>query len=313
MLGEINVPNIKIQEKADNRTVFVIEPFFPGYGTTVGNALRRVLLGSLPGAAITAVKIVGVEHEFSPIPGVKEDAITVVLNLKRLRFELHEDGPVTIKLKVTKAGPVKASDFNLPSSVELINGDEIIATVADKGKLEIEIQVGRGRGYLPSEEIDDRNFTIGTIAIDAAFSPVERVSFKVEPTRVGEMINYDRLIIDILTDGTVTPDEALKQSAQILVDQLVIFGATPSDIEVPVSAGEEGEGEGRKDFEVDELNLSARTTNALTNNGINQVSDILSLGPEKLQEMKGLGAKAIDEITTKLNELNIKFSEESQE
>jgi len=313
MLGEINVPNIKIQEKADNRTVFVIEPFFPGYGTTVGNALRRVLLGSLPGAAITAVKIVGVEHEFSPIPGVKEDAITVVLNLKRLRFELHEDGPVTIKLKVTKAGPVKASDFNLPSSVELINGDEIIATVADKGKLEIEIQVGRGRGYLPSEEIDDRNFTIGTIAIDAAFSPVERVSFKVEPTRVGEMINYDRLIIDILTDGTVTPDEALKQSAQILVDQLVIFGATPSDIEVPVSAGEEGEGEGRKDFEVDELNLSARTTNALTNNGINQVSDILSLGPEKLQEMKGLGAKAIDEITTKLNELNIKFGEASQE
>ena len=313
MLGEINVPNIKIQEKADNRTVFVIEPFFPGYGTTVGNALRRVLLGSLPGAAITAVKIVGVEHEFSPIPGVKEDAVTVVLNLKRLRFELHEDGPVTIKLKVTKAGPVKASDFNLPSSVELINGDEIIATVADKGKLEIEIQVGRGRGYLPSEEIDDRNFTIGTIAIDAAFSPVERVSFKVEPTRVGEMINYDRLIIDILTDGTVAPDEALKQSAQILVDQLVIFGATPSDIEVPVSAGEEGEGEGRKDFEVDELNLSARTTNALTNNGINQVSDILSLGPEKLQEMKGLGAKAIDEITTKLNELNIKFSEESQE
>jgi len=313
MLGEINVPNIKIQEKADNRTVFVIEPFFPGYGTTVGNALRRVLLGSLPGAAITAVKIIGVEHEFSPIPGVKEDAVTVVLNLKRLRFELHEDGPVTIKLKVTKAGPVKASDFNLPSSVELINGDEIIATVADKGKLEIEIQVGRGRGYLPSEEIDDRNFTIGTIAIDAAFSPVERVSFKVEPTRVGEMINYDRLIIDILTDGTVAPDEALKQSAQILVDQLVIFGATPSDIEVPVSAGEEGEGEGRKDFEVDELNLSARTTNALTNNGINQVSDILSLGPEKLQEMKGLGAKAIDEITTKLNELNIKFSEESQE
>ncbi len=313
MLGEINVPNIKIQEKADNRTVFVIEPFFPGYGTTVGNALRRVLLGSLPGAAITAVKIIGVEHEFSPIPGVKEDAVTVVLNLKRLRFQLHEDGPVTTKLKVTKAGPVKASDFNLPSSVELINGDEIIATVADKGKLEMEIQVGRGRGYMPSEEIDDKNFTIGTIAIDAAFSPVERVSFKVEPTRVGEMINYDRLIIDILTDGTVTPDEALKQSAQILVDQLVIFGATPSDIEVPVSVGEEEDGEGRKDFEVDELNLSARTTNALTNNSINKVSDILAVGPEKLQEMKGLGAKAIDEITTKLNELNIKFGEESQE
>ncbi len=312
MLGEINIPNIKIQEKAENRTVFVIEPFFPGYGTTVGNALRRVLLGSLPGAAVTAVKVVGVEHEFSPIPGVKEDAVTVVLNLKRLRFQLHEDGPVTIKLKVTKPGPVRAGDIDLPSSVELINPDEIVATVSDKGKLEMEIQIDRGRGYLPSEEIDDKNFTIGTIAIDAAFSPVERVSFKVEPTRVGEMINYDRLILDILTDGTVTPEEALKQSAQILVNQLTIFGATPTEIEVPISTSEEGvEGE-KKDFEVDELNLSARTTNALVNNGIKKVSNILAVGPERLREMKGLGAKAIDEITTKLSELGIKFSQREE-
>lgn len=308
MLGEINVPNIKIEEKAGNRTVFVIEPFFPGYGTTVGNALRRVLLSSLPGAAITAVKIVGVEHEFSPIPGVKEDAVSVILNMKKLRFKLHEESPVTAKLKVTKAGPVRAGDLALPSSIELINPDEIIATVADKSKLEMEIQVAQGRGYLPSEEIDDKGFNIGTIAVDASFSPVERVAFKIEPTRVGEMINYDRLILDVLTDGTITPEEALKQSAQILVNQLVIFGATPTEIEVPVSDEEAGVEGQPKDFEVDELNLSARTTNALINNNIKTVSDILAVGPEKLQEMKGLGTKAIDEITTKLDELGIKLN-----
>ncbi|RLC37900.1 DNA-directed RNA polymerase subunit alpha [candidate division Kazan bacterium] len=307
MTEAINIPNIKLEEKAINRSVFVVEPFFPGYGTTIGNALRRVLLSSLPGAAVIAVKINGVDHEFSPVPGVKEDAVQIILNLKKLRFKLHEEGPVTLKLKVSKSGVVKASHITLPSSVELMNPDIEIAHVSDaKAGLAMEIQVDKGRGYMPSSEMDDKNFSISTIAVDASFSPVQKVAFTVEPTRVGEVVNYDKLTIDILTDGTITPEEALKQSAQILVDQLGIFGATPSEITVEPKADKVAEGDA-KDFDIEEINLSVRTANALKNNGIKKVGDILSIDPAELQELKGLGAKALDEITSKLNELGLKF------
>lgn len=307
MTESINIPNIKLDEKAINRSVFVIEPFFPGYGTTVGNALRRILLSSLPGAAIVAVKIKGADHEFAPIIGVKEDAVQVVLNLKKLRFKLHEEGPVTLKLNVSKGGEIKASDITLTSSVELMNPDAVIAHLSDsKSNLTLEITVDNGRGYMPSTEMDDKAFSIGTIAIDASFSPVQKVAFTVEPTRVGETVNYDRLTIDILTDGTIAPEEALKQSAQILTDQLGVFGATPSEIVIETEDTVEEKGDAR-DFGIDEINLSVRTTNALNNNGFKKVGDILSVDPNELQELKGLGAKALDEITSKLNEFGLKF------
>ena len=307
MINEINLPSIKIEEKAGNRAVFIVEPFFPGYGTTIGNAIRRILLSSLPGAAVVAVKISGIDHEFSAIPGVTEDAVQIVLNLKRLCFKLHEAGPVVIKLHATKAGMITGADLQLPSSVELLNPENEIATLSDKSTLDMEIRVASGRGYLPSEEINDESFSIGTIAIDAAFSPVQKVAFKVEPTRVGEAVNYDKLTLDILTNGTIAPDEALKQSAQILSNQLSVFGATPSDIEVPVEEEETVTGDVR-DFNIDEISLSIRTTNALVNNGIKKVSDILELGAEKLQGLKGLGAKALDEIVAKLEELGLEFN-----
>ncbi|AKM84756.1 TPA: DNA-directed RNA polymerase subunit alpha [Patescibacteria group bacterium] len=310
MMNDINLPSIKIEEKAGNRAVFVVEPFFPGYGTTVGNALRRILLGSLPGVAVVAAKISGIDHEFSPIPGVKEDAVQVILNLKQLRFKLHEMGPVSVKLHATKAGAITGADLQIPSSAELVNPEVEIATLADKATLDIDITVTSGRGYLPSEKMDDESFSIGTIAIDAAFSPVQKVAFKVEPTRVGEMVNYDKLTIDILTDGTMAPDEAIKQSAQILSNQLGTFGATPSDVEVPVTEQEAVTGDVR-DFNVDEINLSIRTTNALINNGAKKISDILELGPDKLQGLKGLGAKALDEIMSKLDELGLHFDASS--
>ncbi len=304
MVHDIGLPSIKIEEKAGNRAVFVMEPFFPGYGTTVGNALRRILLGSLPGAAVVAAKIAGIDHEFSTIPGVREDAVQVILNLKKLRFNLREAGPVSVKLRATKPGVIRGADLQLPSSVELVNPELEIATLADKSTLDMEIKVATGRGYLPSEKMDNEGFAIGTIAIDAAFSPVQKVAFKVEPTRVGEAVNYDKLTVDVLTDGTIAPDEALKQSAQILANQLGIFGATPSDIEIPVAEEETPSGDVR-DFNIDEINLSIRTTNALLNNGVKKISDILELGPDKLQGLKGLGAKALDEIATKLEELGL--------
>jgi len=306
MTEDINIPSIKIEEKALNRAVFVIEPCYPGYGTTLGNSLRRVLLSSLPGVAVVAVKIAGVDHEFSPISGVKEDAVQLILNLKKLRFIMHEAGPVTLKFKAGKTGEVTGGDLEIPSSVTLVNPELYLATVAEKGGLDMEIQVARGRGYLPSEAMDEKSFAIGTIAVDASFSPVVKVMFNVEPTRVGEMINYDRLTLNVLTDGTITPEEAVRQSAQIYARQLSIFGVDLENLPV----GEEAEEVGVKDvkdFNIDEINLSVRTSNALTNNGITTVSGILEFGADKLSEMKGLGAKALDEITDKLGELGITF------
>ena len=307
MAEDINIPNIKIEEKAPNRAVFVIEPCYPGYGTTLGNSLRRMLLSSLPGAAVVAVKIAGIDHEFSPIPGVKEDAVEVILNLKKLRFIIHDDGVLTLKFKSSKTGEVTGGDLDIPSNITLVNPEQYIATVAEKGALDIEIQVGKGRGYVPSESMDEKSFSIGTIAVDAAFSPVVKVMFNVEPTRVGEMLNYDRLTLNVLTDGTITPEEALRQSAHLLACQLSVFGV---DLEnLPVGEPQiESDEVSAKDFNIDEISLSVRTTNALMNNGIKKVSEILEVGAEKLGEMKGLGVKALDEITDKLGELGITFN-----
>lgn len=307
MIEEINLPTIKIEEKADNRTVFAIEPCYPGYGTTLGNAMRRIMLSSLPGAAIIGVKIKGTDHEFSPIQGVKEDAVQIILQLKKLRFKIHTDEVVTIKLVSQKMGEVTGADFEISSNVELINPEVVLAHVSEKGALEIEAQIARGMGYLSSEKIDERGFAIGTIAVDAAFSPVERVAFEVEPTRVGEKINYDKLILDVLTDGTITPEEALKASAKILAHQLTIFGAEIEMIEEEEAGGEAVAGIS-KDYNVDEINLSIRTTNALVNNGIKKASEIIAIGPEKLSEMKGLGAKALDEISERFSELGLSFN-----
>lgn len=196
----------------------VIEPCFYGYGRTIGNALRRVLLSSLPGAAVTAVKIKGVQHEFMAITGVLEDALQVILNVKGLRLKMHSENPIKLILKKTGAGPVLAGDFEANADVEIINKDLHLATITDsKLDFEMEITVGRGRGYSPTEEREPIG-EIGVIAIDSLFSPVRNVGFKVEPTRVGEITDYDKMIMHIETDGTITPEEAVNQSVAILLD-----------------------------------------------------------------------------------------------
>ncbi|MFH0912186.1 MAG: DNA-directed RNA polymerase subunit alpha [Patescibacteria group bacterium] len=315
----INLPEIKLTKEEGNSALFVIEPFYPGYGTTVGNALRRVLLTSLPGAAATAFKISGVEHEFSTIEGIKEDVVEIMLNLKGLRFIMHEEGPVMVTLKA-QPGEVTGKDIVLPSSVELVNPEHHIATLSGKASLEMDIRLEKGRGYVPSEAIDDREFIIGMIAVDAIFSPVKRCSFAVENTRVGERVDYDKLTLEIETDRTISCRDALKIAADILLEQFNIFRV---DIELPVVPvsmedavtedveqleGEVGGKPNPENFSVEEINLSVRTTNALVQNNIKTVKDILAIGRDSLFEMRGLGERALMEIADKLDELGLEFN-----
>lgn len=211
--------SISMIENHGHRAVFAIEPLYPGYGMTVGNALRRVLLSSLPGAAITHVKIEGVSHEFSTLPYVKEDMVDIILNIKMIRLKMHGEGPVTVNLNVTGAKKVTAGDISANSDVEVINSDQIIATLTDKAaKLDIEFTVEKGRGYIPVEQREKEKRNIGQIAIDAIFTPLKNVNFTTQNVRVGQMTNYDKLLLDITTDGSITPSDALKASAEIMVE-----------------------------------------------------------------------------------------------
>jgi len=314
----INLPEIKLAKEEGNSALFVIEPFYPGYGTTVGNALRRVLLTSLPGAAVTAFKIAGIDHEFTTIEGIKEDVVEIMLNLKGLRFVMHEEGPITVTLKA-KAGEITGKDITLPSSLELMNPDHHLATLSGRDSLEMDIRVEKGRGYVPSEAIDDREFIIGMIAVDAIFSPVKRCSFAVEGTRVGERVDYDKVTLEIETDGTINCREALRIAADILLEQFNIFRV---EVKLPVVAApvetvvmetaETLEGEsGRtnpENFSVEEINLSVRTTNALLQNNVKTIKDIIAVGRDSLFEMKGLGERALTEIADKLDELGLEFN-----
>ncbi|HAU66099.1 MAG: DNA-directed RNA polymerase subunit alpha [Candidatus Uhrbacteria bacterium GW2011_GWF2_39_13] len=216
-----------------NEGILTVEPCFHGYGTTLGNALRRVLLSSLPGAAVTAVKIKGVNHEFQSVKGIKEDALEIILNLKSLRMKCFSDEPVKLHLSFNGSKVVTAADITPNADVEIINSDLVIATVTDdKANLEMELTVRRGRGYSTSEERVDENRELGTIAIDALFSPVRNVGYRVEDTRVGEITNYDKLIMNIETDGSISPKEAVQESAKILIDyfSILINNANPSSL-----------------------------------------------------------------------------------
>jgi DNA-directed RNA polymerase subunit alpha len=207
-----------------NEGVLVVEPCFYGYGTTLGNALRRVLLSSLPGAAVTAVKIKGVNHEFQAVEGVKEDALEIILNIKSLRLKSFSDEPVKLTLNVSGSKVITAADIEANADVEIMNKDLVIATVTDDSiNFEMELTIQKGRGYVPSEDRGDENLDLGTIAIDALFSPIRNVGYRVEATRVGEITNYDRLIMNIETDGTITPQEAVEQSSKILIDYFSIL------------------------------------------------------------------------------------------
>jgi len=313
----INIPKVKLDTEDGNKAVFVIQPFYPGYGTTVGNALRRVLLTSLPGSAVSAFRIIGVDHEFSTIEGIKEDVVEIMLNLKGLRFILHQEEPIIVKLKATKSGNVTGKNIELSGTLELVNPDHHIATVTGKNNLEIEIQIERGRGYILSDNSKNKDLPIGMIAVDSVFSPVGRCSIKVQNTRVGDRVDYDKLTLELETDGTIVPQDALHQASQILLDQFSIFGA---EVSVPVEIKEEtekdqaedapatkGKTDDAKNLSIDEINLSIRTNNALTQNNIKKIKDILNIGRQGLLDMKGVGERAVTEIDDKLEDLGLEF------
>jgi DNA-directed RNA polymerase subunit alpha len=309
----------KITEKKGNKAIFEIEALYPGYGLTVGNSLRRVLLSSLTGAAITQVKIQGVQHEFSTIPGVLEDVISILLNLKQLRFKVYSDEPQKATLKIKGEKEVKASDFHLPSQVELINKDYHIATITDKKtELEMEIQIEKGVGYEPVERrktgSSHSKLPIGTIALDAIYSPVKKVAYRVENMRVGERTDFDKLIIDIETDGTMTPEEAFLQASETLVKHFSLFAesfkkSVPSEEKNPKElAGEEGKEDIAK-MKIGDLKISMRTQNALIKNNIKTVGGLLRKSEKSLLELEGMGEKAVKEIQKALKKINLELKE----
>jgi len=308
----------KINEVEKNRAVFEIEACYPGYGTTLGSAFRRVLLSSLPGAAITGVKIKGVQHEFSTIPHVTEDVVQIILNLKQVRFKLFADHPVKVSLKAKGEKEVKASDIKMTSDLEVANPQAHIANLTDKkANLEMEIEIEPGLGYLPIEQRKKEKLEIGKIAIDGIFSPIRKVNYSVENMRVGERTDYDRLRVDIETDGTITPREAFCQAAQILVDHFNIFAAlekekpkkkiTPS-AKPKVKKKVKEEKEAKEDItkiKVEDLKISSRVTTVLNEAGIKTVAGLTRKREEDLEEVEGLGKKGIVEIRRALGKLGL--------
>lgn len=294
--------NVEIIEDGKSTATFAIHPYYPGYGPTVGNALRRVLLSSLPGAAITHVKIDDVDHEFSTLPGVKEDIVTILLQLKRVRLSSSSDQPINIVLDVSGERNVTAGDFTTPPEVSIANPDLPIATLTDsKAALVIRATVEQGRGYVPSETREREQRDIGTIALDATFTPVERVSYQIENVRVQQATDYHKLIMTISTDGTIKPIDALKSASSILADH---FKQLVGDFEVTLTADRPAEAaETAPDVEPTEpentlslLQLPSRVHNALERVGITTVEQVLELSEEQIQDIPGLGQKAVADI-----------------
>lgn len=297
---EFQVPRITREEVDENRGRFVVEPLDRGFGYTFGNSLRRVLLSSLEGAAVTSVKIEGIAHEFTTLPGVREDVIDIILALKNLTCRLHGESP-EIEVRLEKRGPgsVTAADIEAPADLEILNPDLEIAHLSEKGRLELTLTIGRGRGYVPAELNRGPEHTIGVIPVDSIFSPVRRVSYEVEAARVGQRTDYDKLIIDITTDGSVDPRDALAHAAEILIMQLMIF----TSIETIEGLGEAAEDEteipharGMENFPIEELELGVRSYNCLKRVGIETIGDLVSKSETELAAIPNFGKKSIEEV-----------------
>jgi DNA-directed RNA polymerase subunit alpha len=307
---EFQTPQITAEKTEDNRGTFTIEPLDRGFGYTFGNSLRRVLLSSLAGAAVTSVRIEGVAHEFSTISGVKEDVTDIVLNLKEIVARMHSDAAeIEVPLVATGPGEVTAGDIDLPSGVELLNPDAHVASLEKKTKLEMYLTIGRGRGYSPAEDNKTPDQPIGVIPIDSIFSPVKRVAYQVESARVGQRTDYDKLTLDIETDGSVAPQAALREAAEILIKSLAIFtdqerlealqaghGGIDGAEAAGVGAAPAGRSDGMDDILIEELELGVRSYNCLKRAGIQTVGDLLQKSESELNAIPNFGRKSIEEV-----------------
>jgi DNA-directed RNA polymerase subunit alpha len=314
-LLQFRMPNITGEQLAGNRARFEVEPLDRGFGHTFGNALRRVLLSSIEGAAVSSVKFEGVAHEFTTIKGVKEDVTDVILNLKGLVCRLHgEIDEVQVRLYKDKPGRVVAADIDIPAELEVFNPDHHIATLADGGTIEMMLTIRRGTGYVSAEGNKTPETVIGVIPIDSIFSPVRRVSYHVESARVGQRTDYDRLILDITTNGALAPEEALRQAAEILMDRMSIF-TDPDRARTGEDSGVEGlaqtpVGGGMDDVLIEELELGVRSYNCLKREGIQTVGDLLAKTEAELLNVPNLGQKSIDEVQERLSDRGLSLRSE---
>jgi DNA-directed RNA polymerase subunit alpha len=315
MSKHINTPTItSVTDDADNVATFTIQPLHNGYGMTLGNSLRRVLLSSIAGAAVTSFRIEGVTHEFTAIDGVKEDVVDIMQQVKGIRFKVYSDEPQTLTIEKKGTGAVTAADIKTNADVEVVNPEHVIATIDGKNAFKAEIVVEKGRGYQSIEESSEHRQSSDFIAVDAIFTPVLRVRYKVENTRVGQMTNLDKLIITAETDGTITPRDAFEEASALLANQYTALAgkttveATQFQMYSPSTDSSDSSQAEEKDAlttSIEDLNFSARTTNALINNDIHTLKDLFSLTDAELKDLKGFGSKALDEVREKLAELEL--------
>jgi DNA-directed RNA polymerase subunit alpha len=299
-------PLIETGSDASRKARLVAEPLERGFGVTLGNALRRVLLSSLQGAAVTAVQIDGVVHEFSSMEGVREDVVDVVLNIKQLALRMHAEGPKRMTLKATGPGPVTASQIEVPSDIEILNGDHVLCTLDEGASVRMEFTVNNGKGYVPADRNRPEDAPIGLIAVDSLYSPVKRVAYRVEPTRQGQSLDYDKLILEVETNGAVSPVDAVAYAARIIQDQLQIF----ITFEEPKA---KSDGEAKPDLpfnpallkKVDELELSVRSANCLKNDNIVYIGDLIQKTEAEMLRTPNFGRKSLNEIKEVLSGMNL--------
>lgn len=311
---EIEKPNIETVEISEDAKYgkFVVEPLERGYGTTLGNSLRRILLSSLPGSAVTAVQIDGVLHEFSTIEGVVEDVTTIILNLKQLALKIYSDEEKVLEIDAEGEGVVTAADLTHDSDVDILNPDLHIASLAKGGRLHMRITAKRGRGYVPAENNKNDDQPIGVIPIDSIYTPVSRVNYQVENTRVGQVTNYDKLTLDVWTDGSIRPEEAVSLGAKILTEHLNIFVSLTDQAQNAEIMVEKEEDQKEKVLEmtIEELDLSVRSYNCLKRAGINTVQELTQKTEEDMMKVRNLGRKSLEEVQEKLGELNLSLRKE---
>jgi DNA-directed RNA polymerase subunit alpha len=304
-------PTLHEEVLGPNRSRFILDPLEPGFGYTLGNSLRRTLLSSIPGAAVTNIRIQGVSHEFSTIPGVKEDVVEVILNIKNLVVSSEHDAPVVAHLTKSAAGPVTAADIQVPAGVEVHNPELVLATLNAKGKLEIEFVIERGRGYVQASQNRNADAEAGVIPVDSIYSPVLKVSYRVEATRAGEFTNFDKLIVDVETKPSVEPRDAVASAGSTLVE---LFGlakelnAEAEGIEIgpaPVEVAASNE----LSTPIEDLDLTVRSYNCLKREGINTVSELIALSEDQLMNIRNFGSKSVDEVREKLASLGLRFKD----
>jgi len=312
LLIEIEKPRIECVESAEDNTYgkFVVEPLERGYGITLGNSLRRILLSSLPGVAVTSIKIDGVLHEFSTVPGVIEDVTEIILNIKNLSMKLHSDGPKIIYIDAEGEGPITAGDIKADSDVEILNPDLHICTLNGDSRFYMEMVINKGRGYVQAEKNKQPGQPIGIIPVDSIYTPVRRVNYTVENTRVGQVTDYDKLTLEVWTNGSLKPDEAISLGAKIMSEHMNLFidlSDQAKHTEIMVEK-EETKKEKVLEMTIEELDLSVRSYNCLKRAGINTVEDLISRTEEDMMKVRNLGRKSLEEVLQKLNALGLSLA-----